>query len=209
MEMWRRNRNITKCAACNACSAKMPDRRSNAPKQTWKQSLYKCSVCNSALPASKFDTTKLKQWEDSSTLYLARCGSCDSDMKTNAQTMTCNLCFETKPSHAFSPARQRARDYTTRRCKDCDFPPVLLVRHHSDADEADTIYVSCLSIPSLCVRSPETSVYPESRDGEADLAMRSLPTVDVEETRRCSRQRRSDSSDYQTTDAQLVSDMLI
>ena len=50
---------------------------------------------------------------------------------------------------------------------------------------------------------------PKSRDGEADLAMRSLPTVNVEETRRCRRQRRSDFSDYQTPDAQLVSDMLI
>ena len=51
---------ISKKAKCNACSAKMPDRRSNAPKQTWKQSLYKCSVCNSALPASKFDTPKVE-----------------------------------------------------------------------------------------------------------------------------------------------------
>ena len=120
--MWRKNRDITKQAKCNACYAKLPDRRSNAQKQTWKQSLYKCSDCNSELPAYKFDTTKLKQWEESSTLYLAQCGSCDSDMKTNAKEMKCNLCGATKPSHAFSPARQRARNYATRRCKDCDFP---------------------------------------------------------------------------------------
>ena len=37
------------------------------------------------------------------------------------EAMKCNLCGVTKPSHAFSPARQRARDYSTRRCKDCDF----------------------------------------------------------------------------------------
>ena len=36
--------------------------------------------------------------------------------------MKCNLCGLTKPSHAFSPARQTARDYSTWRCKDCDFP---------------------------------------------------------------------------------------
>ena len=120
--MWRLKRHITKLAKCNACWAKLPQGVRNAKKQTWKQSLYKCSDCNSELPAHKFDTTKLKQWDESSTLYLAQCGSCDSDMKTNAKTMTCNLCFETKPSHAFSPTRQRARDYTTRRCKDCDFP---------------------------------------------------------------------------------------
>ena len=101
----------------------MPGRRSNAPKETWKQSLYKCSVCNSALPASKFDTAKLKQWEESCTLYFAQCGSCVSDMKTNAQTMTCNLCFQMKPADAFSATRQRTRDSKTRRCKDCDFPP--------------------------------------------------------------------------------------
>ena len=122
VSMWRKNRDITKQAKCNVCYAKLPDRRSNAQKERWKQSLYKCSDCNSELRAHKFDTTKLKQWDESSTLYLVRCGSCDSDMKTNAQTMTCNLCGVTKPSHAFSPARQRARDYSTRRCKDCDFP---------------------------------------------------------------------------------------
>ena len=138
MEMWRRNRDISKKAKRNACFAKMPDRRSNAPKQTWKQSLYKCSVCNSALLASKFDTAKLMQWEESSTLYLAQCGSCDSDMKTNAQTMTCNLCFETKPADAFSPARQRHRDSKTRRCKDCDFPPCS----------------SCGTIPTLPKQTP-------------------------------------------------------
>ena len=85
------------------------------------------------------------------------------------------------------------------------FSSVLLVRHHSDAAEADTIHVSCLSIPSLCVRSAETPVDPKSRHGEADVAMRSLPTVDVEETRRCSKQRRSESSDCQTPDAQFLS----
>ena len=123
MEMWRRNRDISKKAKCKSCYAKLPERRSNAPKHTWKQSLYKCSVCNSALPAFKFDTGKLKQWEDTSTLYLARCGNCDTDMKTNAQTMTCNLCLQRKPADAFSPSRQRARASQTRRCKACDFPP--------------------------------------------------------------------------------------
>ena len=107
---------------CNACSAKLPERVRNAQKETWKQSLYKCNDCNSELLAHKFDTTKLRQWEDSSTLYLAKCGNCDSDMKNNAKAMKCNLCGATKPSHAFSSARQRARDYSTWRCKDCDFP---------------------------------------------------------------------------------------
>ena len=120
--MLRKNKVITKQAKCNACWAKLPDRRSNAQKQTWKQILYKCSDCNSELLANKFDTTKLKQWEDSATLYLAQCGNCDRDMKNIAQAMKCNLCGATKPSHAFSPARQRARDYSTRRCRDCDFP---------------------------------------------------------------------------------------
>ena len=61
LNMWRRNRAITKQAKCNACWAKLPDRRSNAQAQTWKQILYKCSDCNSELPAHKFDTTQLKQ----------------------------------------------------------------------------------------------------------------------------------------------------
>ena len=64
----------------------------------------------------------MRKWQESSTLYLAKCGNCDSDMKNNAKAMKCNLCGATKPSHAFSPARQRARDYSTWRCKDCDFP---------------------------------------------------------------------------------------
>ena len=103
LNMWRRNRDITKKAKCNACWAKLPERVRNAQKETWKQSLYKCSDCNSELRAHKFDTTKLRQWEESSTLYLAKCGNCDSDMKSNAKAMKCSLCGVTKPSHAFSP----------------------------------------------------------------------------------------------------------
>ena len=86
---------------------------------------------------------------------------------------------------------------------------MLLVRHHSDAAEADTIHVSCVFIPSLCVRSPETSVDSKSRDGEADLAMRRMPTVNVEERRRCRTQRRDASCDHQKPDAQMVTDMFI
>ena len=138
MDMWRRNRNITKYATCNACYAKLPGRRSNAPKHKWKQSLYKCTVCKSALPASKFDTRKLQEWEESCILYLAECGNCDSDMTSNAQTMTCNLCFETKPADAFSLTRRRARDHGTRRCKECNFPPCS----------------SCGTIPTMSKQTP-------------------------------------------------------
>ena len=55
------------------------------------------------------------------------------------------------------------------------FSSVLLVRHLSDAAEADTIHVSCVSLPTLCVRSGETAVDAKSRHGEADVAMRCLP----------------------------------
>ena len=109
LNMWRRNRVITKKAKCNACWAKLPDRRSNAQNQIWKQILYKCSDCNSELLANKFNATKLKQWKDNATLYLAQCGNCDRAMKNNAKAMKCNLCGATKLAHAFSPARQRAR----------------------------------------------------------------------------------------------------
>ena len=75
---------------------------------------------------------------------------------------------------------------------------VLLLRHHSDAAEAEAIYVSCVSIPTLFLRSPQTSVDPKSRVRQADLAMRSVQRVNIQETRRCSRQRRSKSPDYET-----------
>ena len=111
-----------KKAKCNACSAKLPESVRNAQKETWKQSLYKCIHCNSELLAHKFDTAKLREWQETSTLYLAKCGNCDTDMKNNAKEMKCNLCGVTKPASSFSPARQRARNYSTWRCKDCDFP---------------------------------------------------------------------------------------
>ena len=114
-----------KKAKCNACWAKLPERFRNAQKDTWKQSLYKCSDCNSELPAHKFDRTKLRQWEETSTLYLAKCGNCDADMKKNAKAMNCNLCGFAKPAQAFSPARQRSRYHSTWRCSDCDFPPCV------------------------------------------------------------------------------------
>ena len=75
---------------------------------------------------------------------------------------------------------------------------VLLLRQHSDAAEALAIYVSCVPIPTLCLRSPQTSVDPKSRVREADLAMRSVQRVNIEATRRCSRQRRSRFPDYET-----------
>ena len=70
---------------------------------------------------------------------------------------------------------------------------MFLVWHHSGAAEAEAIHVSCVSVPTLFLRSPETSVDPESRDREADLAMRSVQKVDIEETLRCTTQRRSQS----------------
>ena len=138
LSVWKRNRNVTRCAKCKKCFVKMPGRRSPARKQTWKQALYKCSVCKSALLPSKFHTEQLKQWEDTSTLYLARCGSCGTEMNTTAQTLSCNLCFATKPADAFSPARRRHRDSKTHRCKDCDFPQCS----------------SCGSIPTMPKQTP-------------------------------------------------------
>ena len=74
--------------------------------------------------AHTFDTSVLKVLEETCTLYLAKCGNCHSNNKNIASAeMTCNLCRLTKPASSFSPARQRARNYATRRCKACDFPP--------------------------------------------------------------------------------------
>ena len=108
----------------------------------------------------------------------------NNDMQSVLSNEACGRlqCHETKNERFYNSALQGLR-----------LSPVLLVRHHSDAAEADTIHVSCVFIPSLCVRSPETSVDPKSRDGEADLAMRRLPTVNVEERRRCRTQRRDAS----------------
>ena len=75
---------------------------------------------------------------------------------------------------------------------------MLLVWHHSDAAEAEAIYVSCVSIPTLRLRSSQTSVQPVPRLRQADLAMRSVQKVNIQETRRCNRQRRRKPPDYQT-----------
>ena len=75
---------------------------------------------------------------------------------------------------------------------------MLLVWHHSDAAEAEAIYVSCVSIPTLRLRSPQTFVQPVSRLRQADVAMRSVQKVNIQETRRCNRQRRRKLPDYQT-----------
>ena len=68
---------------------------------------------------------------------------------------------------------------------------MFLVWHHPDADEAEAIHVPCVPIPTLFLRSPQTSVDLEPRDRQADLAMRSVQEVNIEETRRCTTQRRS------------------
>ena len=56
---------------------------------------------------------------------------------------------------------------------------MLRVRHHSDAAEAEAIYVSCVSIPTLRLRSSQTSVQPEPRLRQADLAMPSVLSVEA------------------------------
>ena len=174
MEMLRKNRDVSRMAKCKACFAQLPGRRSNAPKHMWKQSMYKGTVCKSALPPSKFDTAKLQQWEHSDTLYLAQCGSCESVTEPKAQLMTCNLCFETKPADAFSPARQRHRDSKTRRCKDCDFPPCSSCGIIPTLPKQTPYMCPVCLFPPLCVRSGETAVDAKSRHGEADVAMRCL-----------------------------------
>ena len=56
---------------------------------------------------------------------------------------------------------------------------MLLVWHHSDAAEAEAIYVSSVPIPALLMRSRETSVQQISDLGDADLAMRSVQRVNT------------------------------
>ena len=75
---------------------------------------------------------------------------------------------------------------------------MFLVWHDSDDAEAEAIHVSCVSIPTLFLRSPQTSVDPESRDREADVAMRGVQKVNIHGTLRCTTQRRSQFPDYQT-----------
>ena len=123
--MWRKNRDVTKYAKCIACSAAVPQRARHGHKDTWTQTLYKCTVCNCALPPHKFDTAKLRELVETSTLYLAKCGNCTPAPANSAKAMKCNLCTLTKPAHLFNPARQRHRDAATWRCTECDFPPCL------------------------------------------------------------------------------------
>ena len=92
-----------------------------------------------------------------------------------------------KSERLFNTALQRLR-----------FSSMFLVWHHSDAAEAEAIHVSSVSFPTLFLRSPETSVDPESRDRQADLAMRSVQNVNIHETLPCTTQRRSRSRDYET-----------
>ena len=97
----------------------------------------------------------------------------NNDMQFVLSNKACRQlqCYETQSQRSRNSALQRLR-----------LSPVLLLQLHSDAAEADTIHVSSLLIPSVCVRRDETFVYTESRHDEARVAVRSLPTVDVEET---------------------------
>ena len=125
LEMWRKIRDVTKKAKCVSCSSRAPQRATHGRQDTWTQALYKCIVCNCALPPYKFNTALLRELVETSTLYLAKCGDCTPAPADSEKTMKCNLCTLTKPAHAFSPARQRHRDAATWRCRDCDFPPCV------------------------------------------------------------------------------------
>ena len=71
---------------------------------------------------------------------------------------------ETKSARLFHTALQRLRFSTM---------------FHSDAAEAAATYVSCLSISTLFLRSPQTRVQQLSRLRQADVAMRSVQRVNT------------------------------
>ena len=75
---------------------------------------------------------------------------------------------------------------------------MFLLWRNSDAAQAEAIYVSTVSIPTLLMRSPQTAVQQISDLGDADLAMRSVQQVNIQEIRRCKRQLRRKLPDYQT-----------
>ena len=56
---------------------------------------------------------------------------------------------------------------------------VLLLRHVADAAEASSIYVFSVSMATVRLRSSQTSVQPEPRLRQADLAMPSVLSVEV------------------------------
>ena len=143
-------------------------------KKTWKQSLYKYGDCNSELPAHKYDTTKLRQWEETSTLWELRCRHKEECEGNEMQLVRCDEAFA-----RFQSCKAKSKKLLNTALQGLGLSQMLLVRHYSDAAEAETIYVSCLSIPTLFLRSPETTVDAKSRDGEADLAMRSVQTVNT------------------------------
>ena len=67
---------------------------------------------------------------------------------------------------------------------------LLLLRPYSDSSEALAIHVSWVLVPTVCLRSAQTSVDPKSGLREADLAMRSVQTINVAGTSGCNRQQR-------------------
>ena len=77
---------------------------------------------------------------------------------------------------------------------------MFLLWRYSDAAQAEAIHVFCVSIPALLLRSPQTSVQDISHLGEGDLAMRSVQTVNIQETLGCKRYRRSKSPDLRAPD---------
>ena len=56
---------------------------------------------------------------------------------------------------------------------------VLVLRHSVDAAEAGSIYVFSVSMATVRLRSSQTSVQPEPRLRQADLAMPSVLSVEV------------------------------
>ena len=92
-------------------------------------------------------------------MQLVRCDN------TFARLQSC----KTKSERLFNMALQGLR-----------FPSMFLLWRNSDAGQAEAIYVSLVRIPTLLLRSPQTSLQAISHLGEADLAMRSVQTVNIQ-----------------------------
>ena len=107
-------------------------------------------------------------------VWKLRLGHEDQCEGNEIQFMRCDEAFarlqscETKSEKLCNTALQRL-----------GFSSMFLLWRHSNAAEAEAIYVSSVPIPALLMRSRATSVQQISDLGDADLAMRSVQKVNT------------------------------
>ena len=129
-----------------------------------------CSKCNKDYEPRGFAYGPLAELEDDGQVFLAVCLYCDPIINMTHPSQAprkCIVCHEVKERNEFSFQRQRCKNYSTWKCKTCDFPACDICGALPTVPKKSPYRCeSCLFPPCSCGRPrPQSTKYKNTNEG--------------------------------------------